>query len=177
MFVVIKSRQQTSTVWWDSSSSTECPISIDDNMFSIYKRTALRLLVENSINNVYPTASYFTPSSSIKSEILFLYQENVVPGASKSFSRRREHSSWADSLERLMSRVRSLSWGWFGWWTSSSSGLYESCSAAILDWESEVSSICMVTFGSGSGELELWGTGFEIDGTSEYITWCLFLRF
>ncbi len=36
------------------------------------------------------------------------YQKNVVPGASKFFSRRREPRRCADSFDRLRSRVRSL---------------------------------------------------------------------
>ena len=168
-------------------------------MFPVFRRTALRLLVDESMNSLHSIASYFTPSGSIKPLILLLYtinfasssvkkglnslsrfpyQVNVVPGASKSFSRRREPSSWADTLEKLWSRVRSLSGAWvkgFGWWTSSS-GKYESCSAAALDWESEVDSISMVIFGSGTGKLELCSTEFVIDGLSGYLIWCLFLQ-
>ena len=36
------------------------------------------------------------------------YQKNVVPGANRCFSLRRESSSWSDSFERFRSRVRSL---------------------------------------------------------------------
>ena len=88
------------------------------------------------------------------------YQQNVVPDARRRFSRRREPSSWADSLERFRSHVRSLSSAWV---KGTGSGLYAPHSAVSvmsLDSESELDS--MVTFGSRTRRSGSWGTGLNM---------------
>ena len=40
---------------------TECPIGIDEKLFTLRRRAALRLLLDESIKSIHSVASYFTP--------------------------------------------------------------------------------------------------------------------
>lgn len=50
--------------------STECPTGIDEYLFSLFRRTALRLLSDEQLKSFYSIASYFRLINSFKSAIL-----------------------------------------------------------------------------------------------------------
>ena len=113
----------------DSFISTECPTGIDENLFLLFRRTALKLMLGESTKSLHSIASYFWPRNSIRPAILLQqtsedslsnvnkylkcsrYQQNVVPGASRCFSRRREPSSWAAFLGKVQVLYRVIKFG------------------------------------------------------------------
>ena len=165
-----------------SFKCTECPTGNDAYLFPLCRRTALKLLLDESINSLHSLASCWmlnlviSPGMSLQytsspswekngtNSFSLLYHEKVVLGASKFFCFSLEPSNSADSFGRHKS------------WTKSFSSVYVKSwglSLAVSNWKSlsessdslaESFGVSRVWGGWGMGMSGPWGNGRIADG-------------
>ena len=162
----------------------------------MFKRTASKLLLDESVKSLYSTGLWIKPKASTSLPILLQntneelswceknlrnfssllrYQKYVIPDA--SIPSRRYWSSWADSFDSPTSLVMPFSCALLkciGLFLSGIGGWYDP-DVPISSSSVSLFSVTSMSLGTlGTGILGSWCTGFLADRISAYTTRCLF---